>query len=110
MVIRSKQPMTDVLSEIVEHKRGEVAAAQRARPLNQVQAALEGAPTVRDYVAALRAGSAPALIAEVKRRSPSGGEIRPGANAVEIAQAYARHGAACLSVLTDAHFFGGSLA
>lgn len=101
--------MPDVLAQIVEHKRAEVVAVQRVRPLHDVQAALRDAPAVRDYVAALRAAPAPALIAEVKRRSPSGGEIRPGADAVDVAQTYVRHGAACLSVLTDAHYFGGSL-
>lgn len=101
--------MPDVLAEIVERKREEVAAAQRARPLSEVRATLRDAPEVRDFVAALRAAPQPALIAEVKRRSPSGGEIRPGADAIEVAQTYVRHGAACLSVLTDSHYFGGSL-
>ena len=101
--------MTNVLAEIVEHKRSEVAAAQRVRPVGELLAAARLAPAPRDFVAALSAVPGPALIAEVKRRSPSGGEIWPGADAVDIAATYVRHGAACISVLTDARYFGGCL-
>jgi indole-3-glycerol phosphate synthase len=101
--------MTNVLSEIVEHKRGEIAAAKEHRPAESLEAAARNASPPRDFVAALRAARLPALIAEVKRRSPSSGEIRPGADAVDVATTYVRHGAACISVLTDARYFGGSL-
>lgn len=101
--------MPNVLAEIVEHKRGEVATAQQARPLGDLLAAARLATPPRDFVAALRAAYSPALIAEVKRRSPSGGEIRPGADAVDVATTYVQHGAACISVLTDSRYFGGCL-
>jgi len=98
-----------VLAEIVEHKRGEVAAAKQHRPLASLEVAARDASPPRDFVAALRAGRSPALIAEVKRASPSAGAIRPGIDALAVAETYVRHGAACLSVLTDARYFGGSL-
>lgn len=101
--------MANVLAEIVEHKHGEVAAAQRLRPAEAVEAEVRHASPPRDFVAALRAARAPALIAEVKRSSPSAGPIRPGVDALEVATTYVRHGAACLSVLTDARYFGGCL-
>src|SRR5262249_39055241 len=81
-------------------------------PLGDVKAQVGDAPPVRDFYAALRDEGPlprPRVIAEIKRRSPSAGEIRAHANAVEIAQQYMLAGAAALSVLTDVEFFGGSL-
>ena len=101
--------MPNILTEIVEHKRTEVAETRRLRPESELESAASAASPPRDFVAALRAAPQPALIAEVKRASPSAGEIRPGAEAVDVAETYVRHGAACLSVLTDAKYFGGSL-
>lgn len=101
--------MPNVLAEIVEHKRGEVAEAKRLRSAEALAAEARQASPPRDFVAALRAARAPALIAEVKRSSPSAGPIRPGVDALEVAETYVRHGAACLSVLTDARYFGGCL-
>lgn len=101
--------MPNILSEIIDHKRTEVAAARQARPEADLESAARAADPPRDFVAALRAAPQPALIAEFKRASPSAGPIRPGAEAVDVAKTYVQHGAACLSVLTDAKYFGGSL-
>jgi indole-3-glycerol phosphate synthase len=101
-----------VLERILAHKRDEVTAAKRARPLEAVQAAAADAPPPRDFAAALRQAHARdgiALIAEIKRRSPSAGEIRASFHPTRIARTYEAHGAAALSVLTDERFFGGSL-
>ena len=94
-----------ILERIVAQKRRELAAA---RPLAAVRAEAAAAPPPRDFAAALRAPGV-SLIAEVKRRSPSAGELRRAFYPVRIAGIYERHGAAAVSVLTDATFFGGSL-
>ena len=101
--------MSTILEQIVAHKRTEIAAAERARPLAALEAALGAAPPVRDFFAPLAAGPPLKLIAEVKRASPSRGVIRADFDPVAIARTYAEHGAACLSVLTDERFFQGSL-
>ena len=100
----------DILTEIVEHKRRELADRRRNRSLVNVRAeALEGAPP-RGFTDALyrlvNAGQ-PAVIAECKKASPSRGVIRKNYHPGEIAAAYERGGAACLSVLTDSHYFQG---
>lgn len=100
--------MHRVLERILAHKRKEVAAAMRARPLGEVQAAAAAAPAARDFAGALRRRGV-SLIAEVKRRSPSAGLIRPAFHPRRIARIYEAHGAAAISVLTDERFFGGSL-
>ena len=102
--------MADVLDEILGVKREEVAAAQTLRPLAQVQAAALAAAPTRDFEAAMRAKIAqglPAVIAEVKKASPSKGVLRADFDPEAIARSYAEHGAACLSVLTDERFFQG---
>ncbi|HPD13645.1 MAG TPA: indole-3-glycerol phosphate synthase TrpC [Planctomycetota bacterium] len=102
-----------VLEEIVAHKRLEVARAKRERPLEALAARAREGPPVREFAAALRQAHARygvALIAEVKRRSPSAGLIRPSFHPSRIARTYEAHGAAAISVLTDERFFGGSLA
>ncbi|GJP72643.1 hypothetical protein CLOP_g3410 [Closterium sp. NIES-67] len=102
----------NILEEIVWHKDGEVAAFKERTPLAALARALEGAEPARDFVGALRAHEAasgmPALIAEVKKASPSRGVIQPDFDPVRIAKAYETGGAACLSVLTDSKFFQGS--
>ena len=105
----TRHPMSDVLAQIVAHKRTEIAAARHARPAKQLAAELSNAAAPRDFVAALRAQPPMGLIAEVKRASPSAGLIRADFDPVEIARTYAAHGAACISVLTDEKFFQGSL-
>jgi indole-3-glycerol phosphate synthase len=102
--------MPDILQKILTVKREEVAAAQAITPLEMVRGKAEAAPPVRDFAGALRAkikaGHA-AVIAEIKKASPSKGVLRADFQPGEIARSYARHGAACLSVLTDRQFFQG---
>jgi indole-3-glycerol phosphate synthase len=99
-----------ILDEILEHKRVEVARAKVGRDSAELwhRAATSSAP-VRGFRDALRSTDGVAVIAEVKRQSPSKGLIREDFDPVEIARAYAAAGAACISVLTDERFFGGSL-
>lgn len=104
--------MSDILQQIVAVKHQEVAAARKKKSLEAVRADAESRVLTRGFEAALRAkvtaGQA-AVIAEVKRASPSKGLLRPDFIAADIAQSYAEHGAACLSVLTDVQFFQGSV-
>ena len=101
----------DILARIVVTKHEEVAAARAAKPLAAVRAEAEArAADLRGFEAALRAKVAagrPAVIAEIKKASPSKGVIRADFRPAEIAASYARHGAACLSVLTDLQYFQG---
>lgn len=98
-----------ILEEIVLHKKQEVTQMRLDLPLAEVQQQVKDAPEVRDFLQALQNNShCPSLIAEVKKASPSKGIIREYFDAVNIAQAYERGGAACLSVLTDNKFFQGS--
>ncbi|MBL9123021.1 MAG: indole-3-glycerol phosphate synthase TrpC [Planctomycetaceae bacterium] len=101
--------MSTILDQIVATKRREIAAAQARLPLGQLQERVAGAPPVRDFFAPLAAPGPVHLIAEVKRASPSKGVLREDFDAVEIGQTYERHGASCLSVLTDEPYFQGSL-
>jgi indole-3-glycerol phosphate synthase len=99
-----------VLDDIIAHKRDEIAQQQARRPLAEVRAAAEAAPPPLDFVAALRGSAArPALIAEIKRRSPSRGLLAPDFDPLRLARVYRENGAACISVLTDERYFGGSL-
>lgn len=103
--------MSDILQKILTVKTQEVAAAQAATPLAQMRAGAEQAAPARDFVAAIRrkvAAGSPAVIAEIKKASPSKGVLRADFRPAEIAASYASHGAACLSVLTDRQFFQGS--
>ncbi len=102
--------MTDILNKIVAVKHEEVAAAKNKKPLDVVRADAESRVLTRDFVGALRAKIAagqPAVIAEIKKASPSKGVIRADFIPADIAQSYAEFGAACLSVLTDQQFFQG---
>jgi indole-3-glycerol phosphate synthase len=96
-----------ILERILEVKRAEIAAAKLRRPDIERKARAAAAP--RDFVAALRARE-PAVIAEIKKASPSRGVLREDFDPAAIAASYERAGAACLSVLTDAQFFQGSAA
>ena len=101
----------DILQRIVAVKHEEVAAARQARPLAGLRAQAEARRAdVRGFGAALRrqvAAGRPAVIAEIKKASPSKGVLRADFVPADIAASYARHGAACLSVLTDERFFQG---
>ena len=104
--------MSDILEKIVAVKRQEVAAALARKPLSAMRADAESRVLTRDFVGAMRAKIAaglPAVIAEVKKASPSKGVLRADFIPADIAQSYAEHGAACLSVLTDQQFFQGSV-
>ena len=108
--------MSDILNQIIAVKRTEIAAAQKRKPFAVVRADAESRVLTRDFVGALRqkiaAGQA-AVIAEVKKASPSKGVLRADFIPADIAQSYAegdgKVSAACLSVLTDAQFFQGSV-
>ena len=108
--------MSDILDKILAVKADEVAAAKKYRDLGslrrEVEADAEGRRNLRGFEASLRrhiaAGKA-GVIAEVKKASPSKGVLRADFRPANIAESYARHGAACLSVLTDVHFFQGSV-
>jgi indole-3-glycerol phosphate synthase len=104
--------MSDILEKIVAVKHQEVAAALARKPLAAMRADAESRVLTRDFVGAMRAKIAaglPAVIAEVKKASPSKGVLRADFIPADIAQSYAEHGAACLSVLTDQQFFQGSI-
>ena len=103
--------MSDILKKILAVKRAEVAAAKAEKPLEELRAEAEAQPPARDFVGAIRAKIAagrPAVIAEIKRASPSKGLLRANFDPAEIAADYETHGAACLSVLTDRQFFRGA--
>jgi len=103
--------MSDILQKIVATKREEIAQGLKKIPLAAMRADAESRLLTRDFVGALRAKLAqgqPAVIAEIKKASPSKGVIRADFVPADIAQSYAEHGAACLSVLTDRQYFQGS--
>lgn len=103
-------PGRDVLAEIFDHKRTEVASRRAARPLDELRRAAAACPPPRGFERALRARIArgePAVIAECKKASPSKGVIRADYDPAAIARSYAAHGATCLSVLTDERYFQG---
>lgn len=103
--------MNDILANILETKKAEVATARQMRSESDVLREAKSRKDLRGFARALEekiAQGKPGVIAEVKKASPSKGVIRENFNAVDIATSYAAHGAACLSVLTDVKFFQGS--
>ena len=104
--------MSDILDKIITVKREEVAALNRQKPFAAMRADAESRVLTRDFVGALQSkidAGKPAVIAEVKKASPSKGVLRADFISADIAQSYAESGAACLSVLTDQQFFQGSV-
>ncbi len=105
--------MSDILNKIIATKHDEIAALMRAKPLSAVRAEAEANHDVRDFALAIEAkiaAGSSAVIAEVKKASPSKGVLRENFVPAEIAKSYEAGGAACLSVLTDAPYFQGSVA
>lgn len=103
--------MSDILDRILAHKAEEVRARSAVLPLAELAERCSAAPAPRGFADALierAAAGMPAVIAEVKKASPSQGVIRPDFDPVAIARSYAAAGATCLSVLTDVDFFQGS--
>lgn len=104
--------MSNILSKILSVKTKEIAAAKAAKPFSTLLAEAKAAETPRDFAGAIRdkiASGQPAVIAEIKKASPSKGILRKNDfDPASIASTYAQHGAACLSVLTDQQFFMGS--
>ncbi len=97
-----------ILDEILAHKRREVELRRSQRPLESLEATIaSSASALRPFAAALRQPGV-SVVAEFKRRSPSGGELRPGASSGDIARIYANNGAAAMSILTDEAYFGGT--
>ena len=102
--------MSDILQKILAVKAQEIAAAKSKKPLAEIRTEAESAFPSRDFVGSLRAkinAGLPAVIAEIKKASPSKGVLRENFDPADIARSYSRHGAACLSVLTDREFFKG---
>jgi indole-3-glycerol phosphate synthase len=103
--------VSDILNKILAVKHEEVAAASAAKPLAIIRAEAKAQPAPRDFVGAIQSkvgAGGTAIISEIKKASPSKGVIRPDFHPAEIAADYAKHGAACLSVLTDHQFFQGA--
>ncbi|WP_437191937.1 indole-3-glycerol phosphate synthase TrpC [Planctomicrobium sp. SH527] len=101
--------MANVLDRIIEQKRLDIANAQSKRSLDELKSLVSAAPKPRNFVGALLAKNPMGLIAEIKKASPSAGLIRADFDPVQIGQIYEDNGAACISVLTDEHFFQGHL-
>ena len=102
--------MSDVLARIIAAKAAHVAARRRERPMSELELAVRSLPPPRGFAHALAAAvgpGRPALIAEIKRASPSKGLIRADVDPASLARAYLAGGATCLSVLTDTPFFQG---
>ncbi|MDA0830794.1 MAG: indole-3-glycerol phosphate synthase TrpC [Proteobacteria bacterium] len=102
---------SNILDKILETKREEIRLTSSFRPLTELERESESAPTVRGFESAIRAkiaAGSSAVIAEIKKASPSKGVIREHFDPITIAQSYEQHGAACLSVLTDRDYFMGA--
>jgi indole-3-glycerol phosphate synthase len=96
-----------ILNKIISAKKEEVAHLKQIRPLLEIKSAIHDLPPIRDFRSAIK-GHVCAIIAEVKRRSPSKGILREDFNHIKIASIYEKYGAAAISVLTDQKFFGGN--
>ncbi len=101
--------MASILDRIIANKLKEIAHARNSVPQDELERRLDGLPPTRDFAAALTRPGEVAVIAEVKKASPSAGVIRADFDPVAIARSYEQHGAAAISVLTDVDFFQGHL-
>jgi indole-3-glycerol phosphate synthase len=108
--MRGLSVSASILKEIFEYKRLEIAHSKRSVPLEALIEQAQEAPPLLDFLGALRnAPRRPALIAEIKQRSPSRGQLAPQFDPFELARLYTQNGARAISVLTDERYFGGSL-
>jgi indole-3-glycerol phosphate synthase len=96
-----------ILDDIVARKTVTVAELKKSQPMSDLQRAAELAPPPRDFYRAIQGGTEPAVIAEIKKASPSAGVIRPDLDIVTMVTAYENGGAAAISVITEEHFFQG---
>lgn len=101
--------MTTVLDKIFAHKKEELNGTKRKTPLSEIMSRVGEQQALKDVGQALKAGSSTKIIAEIKRKTPFKGELRPGCDGLEIARTYADNGAAAISVLTESNYFGGSI-
>ena len=101
--------MTTVLDKIFEHKKEELSSTKRKVPLPEIKNRIGQRQNPLNVEGALSAGSSTRIIAEIKKRTPFKGELRPGCDALEIGRTYADNGAAAISVLTESNYFGGSI-
>lgn len=101
--------MTTVLDKIFAHKKEELGGVRRKTPLSEIKGRIERRQPPMDVGRALAAGSGTRIIAEIKKRTPFKGELRPGCDGLEIGRAYAENGAAAVSVLTESNYFGGDI-
>jgi len=101
--------MANILDKIFAHKEEELDSTRRKTSLSEIKGRIGQAEPVRDIRQALAPASGPRVIAEIKKRTPFKGELRPGFDGLAIAREYAKHGAAAISVLTESNYFGGSI-
>ena len=98
-----------ILDEIVDRKRHTLQELKKTQALSDMEDAAVSAPAPRDFLGAIREGKKPAIIAEIKKASPSAGVIRPDLNVAAIVSSYEKGGASAVSVITEEHFFMGKL-
>ncbi len=101
--------MANVLDKIFAHKKEELDSTKRTAPLSEVKGRIGQQAQVRDVMQALAPASTSRIIAEIKKRTPFKGELRPDFDGMAIARAYANNGAAAMSILTESNYFGGSI-
>lgn len=105
----SLRSQTDFLRRIIALKKKEVEEREKMTPISILKKRADAAPPAMDFAGALKSAAPVAIIAEIKKASPSAGEIRPEADVREIARAYQKGGASALSVLTEEKYFHGAL-
>jgi len=101
--------MANILDKIFEHKKEELGSTKRKAPLTEIKGRIGQQEAVRGVRQALAPASTSRIIAEIKKRTPFKGELRPDFDGLEIARAYAGNGAAAMSILTESNYFGGSI-